>query len=290
MTKDEKQIQLAIDACRPHSADADGLELDESGRELLRRSRQFDRLVCDVLTGGDVPADLEARLLERIAADPARATETAEETGVVSPDTVMAAISAKGPASDAEAPVSQANVSGQDPDRRTGRRFSRRLLAATISLGLVAVVALALIWRGGDETDSPFPASELADRAGRWLPRLEKQVRMTGNWSTAMDQLPAAYEMDRRIIPTARQWQVFSTELDSEAVVLDVSSRRHGTSYLVVIKTPRQYLLPAYPLRRLTSTGQWSLAAWQTGDSLFVLVGGSDVQSLDGLVRPPDFG
>ena len=113
---------------------------------------------------------------------------------------------------------------------------------------------------------------------------------MPGSWSTAIDQVPAEYEMDRHIIPEARQWQVFSTGLDSGAVMLDLSSRRHGTAYLVVIKTSQQYSLPSYPLQKLTSTGQWSLAAWQTGDSLFVLVGGRDVQSLDALVRSPDFG
>ena len=113
---------------------------------------------------------------------------------------------------------------------------------------------------------------------------------MPASWSTAIDQVPAEYEMDRHIIPEARQWQVFSTGLDSDAVMHDLSSRRHGTVYLVVIKTSQQYSLPSYPLQKLTSTGQWSLAAWQTGDSLFVLVGGRDVQSLDALVRSPDFG
>jgi hypothetical protein len=40
----------------------------------------------------------------------------------------------------------------------------------------------------------------------------------------------------------------------------------------------------------LTSSGQWSLAAWQQGEMLFVLVGGSDVRSLDALLQSPLFG
>lgn len=285
MTKDDKQLHLAIDACRPQSSDADGLELDESGQELLRRSEQFDRLVREVLSDGDVPSDLEARLMDRISAEPADGVER-EQTD----DFVKAAVLAKGPSADAEATVVLAAGSGQDRGPRKGHRFSRRLLAATISLGLAVIVTLTLVWQGDDQGGSPLPARELADRAGRWLPRLEKQVAMPGSWSTAIDQVPAEYEMDRHIIPEARQWQAFSTRLDSGAVMLDLSSRRHGTAYLVVIKTSRQYSLPPYPLQKLASTGQWSLAAWQTGDSLFVLVGGRDVQSLDRLVRSPDFG
>ena len=38
MTEDRKQIELEIDACRPRSRDADPLQLDENGRDLLRRS------------------------------------------------------------------------------------------------------------------------------------------------------------------------------------------------------------------------------------------------------------
>ena len=285
MTKDDKQLHLAIDACRPQSSDADGLELDESGQELLRRSEQFDRLVREVLSDGDVPSDLEARLLDRISAEPADGGEREQAV-----DFVKVAVLAEGPSADAEAAVVLAAGSGQDRGPGKDQRFSRRLLATTISLGLAVLVTLALVWQGDDQGASPLPARELADRAGRWLPRLEKQVAMPASWSTAIDQVPAEYEMDRHIIPKARQWQVFSTGLDSGAVMLDLSSRRHGTAYLVVIKTARQYSLPPYPLQKLTSTGQWALAAWQTGGSLFVLVGGRDVQSLDTLVRSPDFG
>jgi hypothetical protein len=280
MTEDRKQIELAIDACRPQSQDADQLQLDQNSREVLRRSQQFDNLVGELLRQGDVPTDLETRLAEQVSATP-----LAEETRELLNDTVMAVVAAGGPSDDAAAEVTLADRSGEVLRKP---RFSRRLVA--VSLGVVVLLTLAVIWQGREKTGSPYLASELADRASRWLPRLEQQVRMPGAWSTAMGQLPTDYETDPRIVPVVRQWQSFSTGLDSRAVVLDVSSRRYGTAYLVVIKTPRRYSLPSYPLRRLTSTGQWSLAAWQYGDSLFVLVGGSDVQSLDRLVRSPDFG
>ena len=283
MTEDKKQIELAIDACRPRSQDADQLQLDESGLEVLRRSQQFDNLVGEMLRQGDVPADLEARLSEQVAATP-----LAEESSGLLSETVMAVVAAEGPSGDAATEVTLADRSGQDQQIHRKPRFSRRLLA--MSLGVVVLLTLAVIWQGREKAGSPYLASELADRAGRWLPRLEQQVRMPESWSAPMGQLPSDYETDPRIIPAARQWQAFSTGLDSRAVVLDVSSQRHGTAYLVVIKTSRRYSLPSYPLRKLTSTGEWSLAAWQNGDSLFVLVGGSDVQSLDHLVRSPDFG
>jgi hypothetical protein len=286
MTEDRKQIELEIDACRPRSRDADPLQLDENGRDLLRRSQEFDQLVGELLRQGDVPLDLEARLAEQVSAGP----QTEETRGLLS-DTVMAVVAAEGPSGDAAAEVTlsdQSDQSGQDLEVPRKPRGFRRLLA--VSLGVVVLLALAVIWQGAEKAGSPLLASELADRAGRWLPRLEQQVRMPESWSAAMGQLPSDYETDPRIIPAARQWQAFSTGLDSQAVVLDVSSQRHGTAYLVVIKTPRRYSLPSYPLRKLTSTGEWSLAAWQNGDSLFVLVGGSDVQSLDHLVRSPDFG
>ena len=283
MTEDRKQIELEIDACRPRSRDADPLQLDENGRDLLRRSQQFDQLVGELLRQGDVPLDLEARLAEQVSAAP----QTEETRGLLS-DTVMAVVAAEGPSGDAAEEVTLSDQSGQDLEVPRKPRASRRLLA--VSLGVVVLLALAVIWQGAEKAGSPLLASELADRAGRWLPLLEQQVRMPGSWSAAMGQLPSDYETDPRIIPAARQWQAFSTGLDSGAVVLDVSSQRHGTAYLVVIKTSRRYSLPSYPLRKLTSTGEWSLAAWQYGDSLFVLVGGSDVQSLDHLVRSPDFG
>ena len=285
MNRDDKQLHLAIDACRPGSSDADGLRLDETGQELLRRSEQFDRLVREMLSDGDVPADLETRLLDRISVEPADGGER-EQAG----DLVMAAVGAEGPTADEEAVVVRAAGAGHQAGPGESPRLTRRLLVVASSLGLAVLVTLALVWQGDDQGGSALPARELADRAGRWLPRLEKQVAMPGRWSTAIDQVPAEYEMDRHVIPEARQWQVFSTGLDSGAVMLDLSSRRHGTAYLVVIKTSRQYSLPPYPLQKLTSTGQWSLAAWQAGDSLFVLVGGRDVQSLDRLVRSPDFG
>jgi hypothetical protein len=238
-----------------------------------------------MLSDGDLPADLETRLLDRISAEPPGGSEREQAD-----DMVMAAVVAEGPTADEEAVVVRAGAAGQEAGPGKDHRLTRRLLVVTSSLGLAVLVTLALVWQGGGQGGSPLPARELADRAGRWLPRLEKQVAMPGSWSTAIDQAPLGYEKDRLVIPEARQWQAFSTGLDSGAVMLDLSSRRHGTAYLVVIKTSRQYSLPPYPLQKLTSTGQWSLAAWQAGDSLFVLVGGRDVQSLDGLVRSPDFG
>ena len=183
MTEDRKQIELEIDACRPRSRDADPLQLDENGRDLLRRSQEFDQLVGDLLRQGDVPLDLEARLAEQVSAGP----QTKETRGLLS-DTVMAVVAAEGPSGDAAAEVTLADQSGQDLEVPRKPRASRRLLA--VSLGVVVLLALAVIWQGAEKAGSPLLASELADRAGRWLPLLEQQVRMPGSWSAAMGQLP----------------------------------------------------------------------------------------------------
>jgi hypothetical protein len=295
MSEEKKQVRIAIDACRPRSDDAEQLLPDNRHRDALRRSERFDLAVAAMLSQGDVPQDLEARLLELVSDAPAAGEPG--QTALPWSDPVMAAVTEQGlssrseVASDSDAPVTLADDTSIVPGSESRRRFSRRLVAATISLSMVVLVTLAVIWHNSGVDDPANPASELADRAARWLPRLEKQLSNTDAWSTSMAQLPEGYEADRSIIPAVRKWQAFSTELDSQSVLLDLSSKRYGRVYLVVIKTARRYSLPAHrPLRKLTSSGQWSLAAWQQGEMLFVLVGGSDVRSLDALLQSPLFG
>jgi len=297
MSEEKKQVRIAIDACRPRSDDAEQLLPDNRHRDALRRSERFDLAVATMLSQGDVPQDLEARLLELVSDAPAPAAGEPGQAALPWSDPLMAAVTEQGLSSpsevvsDSDAPVTLADDTSIVPGSESRRRFSRRLVAATISLSMVVLVTLAVIWNNSEVDDPANPASELADRAARWLPRLEKQLSDTAAWSTSIAQLPEGYEADRSIIPAVRKWQAFSTELDSQSVLLDLSSQRHGTAYLVVIKTARRYSLPAHrPLRKLTSSGQWSLAAWQQGEMLFVLVGGSDVRSLDALLQSPLFG
>jgi len=280
MTMNEQQRNQLIDSCRPGDPEAEQLIAEHDLAELATRSHALDQMMADALADVEIPPGLEDRLLASLAELPLDG-QGRHEQGPLSEQSLQDVLQ-----TDASGPQADVAVGAIEP----GESSRRRTAIAGFVMAAVAAVVLAIVMRPTSTETAPYPASELAGRVAQWLPRLENAISDLAGWQQAAVEPSAGYLADRQVIPAARSWRMFSTGLDKQAVVWDLSSRRDGEVYLVVLRPSERYSLPEMPLRRLTSSGQWSLGAWQTGDTLYVLIGGRGVRSLDRLIRQPVLG
>lgn len=280
MTQNEQHLKQLIDSCQPGDSESEQLIAENDLADLAARTHALDRLLAEALADVEIPVGLEDRLLDGLL-EAGLSADAGHQHGLLSEKSLQDVVQTK--ATDQHDVVTA--VQNQE-SRSTGRRTA----IAGIVVAAVAAVILAIAWRPTSTETAPYPASELAGRVAQWLPRLETAIADTAGWQQASIEPPLAYLADRQVVPHARSWREFETRLDPQAVIWDLSSRRYGEVYLVVLRPSERYSLPEMPLRRLTSSGQWSLGAWQTGDTLYVLVGGRGVRSLDRLIRQPVLG
>lgn len=281
----ERPIQNQIDGCQPDSAEADHLIAEHGLEEVAERLHAVDRAIQTALNDVSVPSGLEDRLLHAVLVETDSA-ETAQSTQLLS-DPSWDAIRESDLSAEPEVAL---KWSGSAERTEDSRRLSRRYSVLGLVSAVAVTVAVVVLWQPASVNQAPASASELANKIGQWMPELELALADKTGWQAADLASPEGYQAGREVLPPLRGWRVLSHELDSQTILWDLSSRRRGEAYLLVLKPARQFSLPDMPLRRLTSSGPWSLGAWQQGDTLYVLIGGRGVRSLEQLVRRPELG
>jgi hypothetical protein len=265
-------LREQIDACRPGSDDltlpelaalAQAVEQDRAVATELDRSSQFDRVVISALHEAPVPADLLDRLL----------AQAARNSGVA--DAVSTAPPAAGAAVSLAADAAVSPTAGAV----TTRRVSRRWLIATSAIAAVAA-SLAL----GLGLFLPRPArnvsqSQLAESASGWY---DEAAPLAPGWQA---YAAAAPHSALRVRPGRSRSA--TTEYGPASVY--ECQRQSGRALLFVVKTPDRFAVATLPFTAVKGASRGlEIAAWQSGDVLYVLVLPKDHQRLeDFLSKPP---
>jgi hypothetical protein len=238
----EKRILEAIDACRPESDDlrhpelADAAEQIAGDPELARLREQIIALDAKIGAAmGDVPvpADLAARLLARLQAEP---TETIAATP---PD---------------------------EPAATPRRRFGWKRAAAALALAAALLVGatLALFDRA--------PRRLTPDGVRRFAQQRYEELSREDDWRELTSAPLDRYPPSRRVAGRPRRWQRLPNAVDGRAVAYDLTPRgsRYKTT-LMVLHTQVAGLSNLPPKKPFWTQGRL-VAAWRQGDLLYVLV------------------
>jgi len=257
----DRNIQQAIDACRPGRDDlqspemdflAEAVRSDPEVRRQYERSQQFDAAVSWAFRDVPVPADLGERLLALVEASPDQSPAASLEL---------------------PSPPSSAHDARQDlqPDRRWPRGIRRRTW--TVMAGSLAAAA-ALV--GFLVVAQPFGASEpvvderLPGEIQAWTDAVVRQ-----GWN---DNLQAAElgerPLDRAVRGMPRRWCQIATDYDSRTLAYDLAPP--GSDPAVVFcmrsKVGTSALPRSPPWNAFSATGGLTLGVWRRGDMVYVLV------------------
>ncbi len=255
---EDPRIWELIEACRPASDDledpllaplAEQLAANPELADLFERLQHLDASLAEAFRDVPLPDGLEDRITTRLAAVRNGRKATTEDQ----------------PASESRAgePVTQA------PEPR--RRFSRRWLLAA---GAVAAVAASLVLAivVPDRAPPVLDRDEVLKAAKADFENWIAQGQPFDNGEPRPDY-PLSRDIAPRRVPQTR-WRSIDHFLGCRGVAYDLSLPRrgapHATLYVLRATVPGLDSVP--PSRPSSETGGRSVAAWQTGDLLYVLV------------------
>lgn len=262
----------AIDACRPGHDDRSDPALapldDQLARSpelevIYRRVQAFDRSVADAFDDVPVPEELEGRILDRLA----RARQ--EQPLTPAADATLAAV----PPSE-EAP---------SPATRSKGRVSRRWLWGGVAASAAAASLLAAVligsWQSPDEV-----AEALIHRAA--IDQFQGDLGHAGQGDLLAETPPdRAYPFSPDVVRyRAIRWRWVEEFLGHRAVAYDIPLGGGKRATLYVTTSP-QAQVPASPPLQAFNTGGKSVAAWKSGDTLYVLVFPDGAKTYGRLIR-----
>ncbi|MCL4678159.1 MAG: hypothetical protein KJ017_06150 [Alphaproteobacteria bacterium] len=257
----QRQIIEAMEGCRTSSdaaqqADvpelADALSQDAALRKQFERIRQWDGIVGEALHDCPIPEGLCDRLLDALALS---------DSG---------SALAKGPFESAarQFPCNE-TLAEPTPESHpnAGRRFLlRRSLwfAASLSAAALVLVAVALS-RLGPQT--PELTADFADEIIDWT-----QTVARSEWRTdfAASELRGA-PFDPGVQSRPRRWTRIETRYAAQTVVYDLTVRQNEPTFLFCFVSGRSSLPGNPPVGPFSTTGGFSIGAWQRGDHVYVL-------------------
>jgi len=246
----DKRIREAIEACRPGSEDLLAAELadasravneDPQARQIADRVQAWDRSIGASLDQVDVPADLAARIMQRLA---------------------LSGATAESPLASVVSAASQPAIAPDDAvelSRQT--RWSRRhwLGAAALGLSAALLVLAAGFWlRQG----SDLPLEVLAER---W------QEELGPKWESP-DQVPANLPPAEAIRIQPARWQWIGRFTPTPVVAYELVHPVAGKAMLYVTEMTRAGLPGVPPLTPQWRSGGQAVGYWHSGDKVYVLV------------------
>jgi hypothetical protein len=257
----QQQIIEAMEGCRTGSdaaqqADvpelADALSRDAALRKRFERMRQWDGVVGEALHACPIPEGLCDRLLDALAltdSDSASAKGAFEIAARPSPcDEALAEPSPESHPID-------------------GRRFwLRRSLWVAASLSAAALILVAVVLsRLGPQT--PELTADFADEIIDWT-----QTVGRSEWSAdfAASELRDA-PFDPGVQSRPRRWTRIETRYAAQTVVYDLTMRQNEPTFLFSFVSGRSSLPGNPPVEPFSTTGGFSIGAWQRGDHVYVL-------------------
>jgi len=261
----DREIQEAMDACRPGSADlqqaelaalADAIRCDAGLRRRWECSQRFDARVRNALVDVPVPAGLEERLLAAVESP----SESAAD-GVIAPSLACAA---GAPAGD---------------EIRTGPGHAgrwpwaeRRRVWTVISGSLVAIAALAgfVLLVPYFRVSEPRADDRLPDEILAWSDTVVRQ-----GWKDDLSSAQAlARPLDRAIRANPQRWCSIATAYDAQTLVYDVAPPGGEMALVFCMHCPvsRTALPQIPPWNGFSATGGLTLGVWRRGGLVYVLV------------------
>ena len=264
-----------IDASRPGSDDLQLPELADLARAVasdprvakdLAASHASDMVLCDGLHEVPIPSGLADRLLSAMSSPSRDAMVAVASNSVLSAPLVL--------------PVAQ-----PAPADGVQHRLSRRAwLVALPALAATALAAVGLLfWRQAEP--KRFSQDQLASHAEEWYQAALPQK----GWQTNIDPATAKeFPIDAvvQVRPVAQR--KVPVEGDAEGIAYDLRSTSRR-AVLFVIKTRDHYdVAPLAYTSLKTTTGDKSVAAWQTGGFLYVLVVEGGRGGIREFVQPRD--
>lgn len=252
-------LREQIDACRPGSDDltlpelADLVQSAQQDRAVageLDRSQRFDKAVISALHDVPVPSDLCERLL-------AQAARGVVEQAIASPSPEDA----------------QATSEAAPP-----RKISRRMVIALASLAATLLAAVG-IWQAIERQPRDVSQSDLSEAVVRW----HADDSLSAGWSPYGKT--SAPHQALRAVPI--RFRSYKTEYGA-AVVYDLAPPTQPRAYLVAIETKDRFDVQELPFSTLSGTSRGlSVAAWQTGGVLYVLVVDGNAQRINEFLQQP---
>jgi hypothetical protein len=247
----ERELPLieAIEVCRPRSDDVSLPELQALKEHLAsnpelkamyHRLQELDGRIGRAFRAVDVPDGLADRILDRLRE--AGHSSPAQTPGVLQP---------------------------QESHVATAGRVRRRWLigaAASVAAAAAVIVAGLIATRH----DRPVTGADV------WRTAMAQFDRDSDAFNTGLllvqEAPPAAYPVSSEVILPAARWRwVDGLFLGRKAVAYDISLPAGGRATLYVLKAPSAGL-PTAPPSRAEGTGNKSVAAWNSGDLVYVLV------------------
>jgi hypothetical protein len=260
-----------IDSCRPGSDDlslpeladlAVAIEQDRAVSDELERSQRFDRAVAAAMHDVSVPGGLLEGLLvalDEASAAPSRVLDTAPEEDAAAPKSL---------------PTAAATVPTGRASRRRWLQTAGGLAAA---LALVALIAVTLWPRPLPEVSQ----EQLASRADVWM----KQVAQENGWQT-VSSMPADFPGVLLANPQASK--SFRTPEGWSGTAYRCLAGGAPLTLFVFPSPPARVQVAASPYSRLPASMGRSMAAWQSGKLLFVVVIDRDARlPLENVIKPP---
>lgn len=234
-------ILLGLDACRPASEDLQQPELAplavrlvESAelRSQLARVQRFDALLGEAIDDLPVPSGLSQRLLAKLNAE--RAAVAATLPAAASQPTLVL------------------------PARSTNRR---KWLAVAASLAASLIVAAGGVWY---LQPREITGADIPQVANSWFDQVHDQ------WQA----LPAPRDLPLPQIVAARPrgWQSAGDATGSRSVAYQFLLPGGGQAVLFAVRMNVPHVPQLPPARPQPMTGNRSVATWQSGGVLYVLV------------------
>ncbi|MCO6459382.1 MAG: hypothetical protein J5I93_29070 [Pirellulaceae bacterium] len=280
----QRDMYQWIDVCRANSDDlqqdelqalAELVERDPRAAELLARSQRLDEAFREALSDVPVPESLEQRLLAAVAG-----SAVAQE-----------ALTLDKPEADhlgeLDRPEEHRPHGYPTPAARPleTRGRSRRHWLTLVGAATAAGLLLAAGWWFG-ASGGALSEEALVQQAQGWSKRAYADDFV---WRSVREEVPP---QDRPLSPAVfratGRWSQLPALDDSRAVVFELHSRDGVPGLVFVVRTRRDSGLAPLPYRQLSAAGVssgWTIAAWQTGELLYVVVVPGEGRSIDGFVR-----
>lgn len=283
-----KEIIEAMEGCRserdvlppPHPQSLEEtLRQDDQLRERYRRISHWDQALSQSLDDCPVPDGLCARLLDVLECSEAEsitprpiAAECIASDQPMTPESATVERPKNAARQDVELPPKQ-------PFASTRRKWLVRSLGVAGSLSAAVLIFVSVWW---NPFGSPVPqlTPEFAERVIQWT-----QVAVQSNWQT--DFGSPHLRFDPRVRARPHRWTSIQTRYAATTTVYDLSQRRDETVYLFCFPAKRSSLPSAPPEGPFSTTGGFSIGAWQSGDLVFVLAVRGNQQRYRSLIQAP---
>jgi hypothetical protein len=250
---------------------ADALRQDPLLRERYERIRGWDQVLGKALDSCAVPDGLCARLLDALEqAEPVAPLSEEMDTGAQPCSTL------KHVQDDAKRSLL---LDRPVVSRRNG--FRRGLwLAASLSAAALIFVSL---WLNPFVSQTPQLTADFADEIIDWTQMVSRSGWNTDFSAPELRDTP----FDPRVQARPHRWTWIETRYHARTVVYDLTLHRNEPAYLFCFVSSQSSLPSSPPVVPFSTTGGFSIGAWQQGDWVFVLAVRGSERRYRSLIQAP---